>query len=115
MLPPNNDARKNPSKRGLGFIDHSQKYVKPRNGDPVPPKASGGRPRLDNTPAWMAAASSAQAAARAEAAPAAPAAAPADPLPPDWVELPIFYNTVTGATSWERPRLVVMAGDRQIP
>ena len=77
-------------------------------------QSSGCGRALDNTPAWMAAASSAQAAARAEAAPAAPAAAPADPLPPDWVELPIFYNTVTGATSWERPRLVVMAGDRQM-
>ena len=37
-----------------------------------------------------------------------------EPLPPDWIELPIYYNTTTGQTSWERPRQVVMAGDRFI-
>lgn len=36
------------------------------------------------------------------------------PLPPDWIELPIYYNTVTGTCSWERPRLVVMAGNREL-
>ncbi|KAL1520965.1 hypothetical protein AB1Y20_022523 [Prymnesium parvum] len=58
-----------------------------------------------------------------EAAPAPPQAADPSgtlgqgnesPLPPDWVELPIYYNTVTGACSWERPRLVVMAGNREL-
>jgi len=39
---------------------------------------------------------------------------PQQPLPPDWVELPIYYNAVTGECSWERPRLVVMAGGRQL-
>ena len=70
------------------------------------------------------------------AASAAPGHGAPPPPPHPWVELPIYYNTVrpvprraragraapslpgasqvTGNLSWNRPRLVVMAGDREV-
>lgn len=85
---------------------------------PAPAPAATATPpgrKLNNTPAWM----------TQQPKPSPPPSAPsvaetpestasASPLPPDWVELPIFYNTATGQCSWERPRLVVMAGNREL-
>lgn len=59
-----------------------------------------------NAPAWKT--------QQAKQVDAAPAASSSPPLPPDWIELPIYYNTVSGNLSWNRPRLVVMAGDQEI-
>uniref|UniRef100_A0A7S4BNG3 WW domain-containing protein n=1 Tax=Chrysotila carterae TaxID=13221 RepID=A0A7S4BNG3_CHRCT len=99
-------------------------------------QAASGRP-LNNAPAWMSTqASKPPATAVANGALATPqippippippvasvapppscnaSAVPEAPLPPDWIELPIFYNTVTGQCSWDRPRLAVVAGNRML-
>jgi len=87
---------------------------------PAPVEAAAATPpgrKLNNTPAWMAQQpkpAQPPSATSAVAPPEVAGTTTASPLPPDWVELPIFYNTATGQCSWERPRLVVMAGNREL-